>query len=175
MDFVECANFILNTCDVDLDNVGGVFNQYGKTNQYKNDTTWNNVSFKTILGDMYDKYDSFSIKLTNIIYQSIVAPSPNANDKLVKVNIAGLPFRNCTYNTYKNCNTNVFAPTAFLIAPQGSNLFYNDHSFTIERPPAMCDIRIYLTIMNNTVPNWASPGPQMEFYFRIYGIKKENC
>jgi hypothetical protein len=175
MQTVECAIFNLNTCDIDSANVGDVYNQYGSTNALKNDTTWNNVSLKTILGDMYEKYDSFNVKFSGLMYQAIAAPSPTANEKQLRINIAGLPFNNCTYNTSMNCNTNVYCPAAFILGTAATNANYTDLVFTIEKPPAICNIRIYLTTMSNTVPNWVTPGPQMDFSFRIYGIKKQLC
>jgi hypothetical protein len=176
MQTVQCATFHLNTCNVDVGNVGNVMNQYGSTNLLKNDTTWNNISFKTILGDMYEKYDSFNIKLSCVMYQAIAAPSAAANEKQLKINIVGLPFSNCTYNSFMNSNTIDCAVGSFTLGIGASQIYFNDDNvFTIEKPPAMCNVRIYLTNMNDTTPVWASLGPQMDFYFRIYGIKKQLC
>ena len=173
MEYVQCATFHLNTCNVDLGNVGNINNQYGTTNVRKNDTTWNNISFRTILGDMYDEYDMFNIKLSNLVYGSIAVPSANANAIILKINIVGLPFRNCTYNSYNNSNSQDCCIGALTLGIAGASLYYNDDNvFTINKPPETCNIRIYLTTISDLDPNWTSNGPQMDFYFRIYGIKK---
>jgi hypothetical protein len=100
MQYVECATFHLNTSDIDLASVGNVNNQYGTVNVFRNDFTWNNVSFKTILGDMYDKYDKFNIKLSSVMYGAIAVPAVAPNALSVKINVVGFPFSNCTYETY---------------------------------------------------------------------------
>ena len=87
MEYVQVATFHLNTSDIDLANTGNVSNQYGTVNQFRNDFTWYNVSFKTILGDMYEQYDCFNIKLSSIMYSAIAAPSASLNALLLKVNI----------------------------------------------------------------------------------------
>ena len=99
MQNVQCATFHLNTTDIDTASVGNVNNQYGSVNQFRNDFTWYNVSFKTILGDMYDQFDRFNIKLSSIMYGAIAAPSAAPGALLLKVNVVGLPFSNCTYHT----------------------------------------------------------------------------
>ena len=64
MEYVECATFHLNSGDISISILGSaVSNQFGTINGNRNDMTWSNVNFRTILGDMYDKYDKFNIKL----------------------------------------------------------------------------------------------------------------
>ena len=174
MQFVECATFHLNTSDIDLTNVGNVNNQYGTVNQYRNDFTWFNVNFKTILGDMFDKYDKFNIKLSNIMYSAIVAaPSANAQDLSLKVNVVGLPFSNCTYRTLNNTNSTICTMGSFGLGTNATQLYYNDDNvFTIEKPPAIANVRIYLSRLGDAPPTWGSLGPQFDFYFRVYGVKK---
>ncbi len=173
MQFVECATFHLNTTDVDVNNTGNVNNSYGSVNQYRNDITWYNISFKTILGDMYEKYDKFNIKLSSIMYSAVVAPSANAPDLSLKVNVTGLPFSNCTYHSITNSNSAICTMGSFGLSTNASQLYYNDDNvFTIEKPPATANIRIYLTRLSDTPAVWASLGPQFDFYFRVYGIKK---
>ena len=82
----ECATFHLNTTDISTST--DIYTQYGSINAYRNDITWNNVSLRTILGDMYNKYDKFNIKLSAILYsQSAVIPSSNSLDLNLQINI----------------------------------------------------------------------------------------
>ena len=48
MQTVECATFHLNTNDIS--SFTNTSNQWGTINQYRNDITWNNIDFRTILG-----------------------------------------------------------------------------------------------------------------------------
>ena len=84
MEYVQVATFHLNTSDIDLANTGNVINQHGTVNQFRNDITWFNVSFKTILGDMYEQYDCFNIKLSSIMYSAVAAPIVLPNALLLK-------------------------------------------------------------------------------------------
>jgi len=176
MQTVECATFHLNTWDIDNAGLGNVNNQYGSVNQLRNDITWNNINFKTILGEMFEKYDKFNIKLSSIMYSSIAAPSANPATLLLKVNVAGLPFSNCTYHSGTNSNSQYCTMGSYSLGINGTQMYFNDDNvFTIEKPPAISSIRIYLTTLGDSVPNWATLGPQLDFYFRIYGVKKDIC
>jgi hypothetical protein len=176
MQTVECATFHLNTTDVDIGAAGNINNAYGSVNQYKNDTTFYNISLRTILGDMYDKYDKFNIKLSSIMYAAIAAPSATPSQLLLKINIVGLPFSNCTYHSYTNSNSQYCTMGSLTLGTAATQIYYNDDNvFTIDKPPASTNIRIYLSTMGDFTPNWASLGPQMDFYFRVYGVKKELC
>jgi hypothetical protein len=175
MQFVECATFHLNTTDVDITNTGNVNNQYGSVNQYRNDITWFNISFKTILGDMYEKYDKFNIKLSSIMYSQAAAPSINQGALSLKVNLVGLPFSNCTYHSLNNSNSQFCTMGSFTMGINATQTYYNDDNvFTIEKPSASTNVRIYLSTLSDTVPVWASLGPQFDFYFRVYGVKKNE-
>jgi len=173
MQSIQCATFHLNTFDIDTAGVGNVSNQCGSINQYRSDITWFNVSFKTILGDMYDKYDSFNIKLSSIMYSTIAAPSALPSNLLLKINFVGLPFSNCTYHSLSNSNSQYCTVGSFTIGAAGTQIYYNDDNvFTINKPPESSNIRIYLTALNDAPAFWTSLGPQIDFYFRIYGITK---
>ncbi len=171
MQTVECATFHLNSSDISP-NVATT-NQWGSINQYRNDITWNNIDFRTILGTMYDKYDSFNIKLSLICHDNTVSQSANLKNLMLKVNMVGLPFQNCTYHTIVNSNMGICTMGAFALPSYPSGVYFNDDNvFSIYKPPASTNIRMYLTTVDDFVPNWTVSGPQIDFYFRIYGIKK---
>jgi hypothetical protein len=168
----ECACFHLNTTDIDTQNTGNVNNSYGSVNQFRNDITWYNINFKTILGDIYNKYDKFNIRLCSIMYSSVLAPSANAVDLSLKINVGGLPFSNCTYHTISNSNTSRCIMGGFQLNTNSEQLYFGDDNlFTIEKPPETTNVRIYLSRLSDVPPSWNSLGPQFDFYFRIYGIK----
>lgn len=169
----ECANFHLNTSDIDSQNTGNVNNIYGSVNEFRNDITWYNINLKNILGDMFNKYDKFNIRLSSIMYSSILAPSASSADLSLKINVGGLPFSNCTYRPIYNNNTSTCIVGAFQLVNTTQQIYFNDNNiFTVEKLPETTNIRIFLTRLNDTPPStWASLGPQIDFYFRIYGVK----
>ena len=80
----ECASFVLRTSDATISD----------TNLTRH--TWRNISFRTLLGDMYDKYDTFMLKP---VYIGSAAPlalqsGTNVDDRMLVFNIQGLPFTN---------------------------------------------------------------------------------
>jgi len=168
---IECATFHLNTTNISSN--PNVTNQYGSINADRNDVTWYNVSLKTILGDMFDKYDKYNIKLITLFTAISTTPvSSNSADLNLQINITGLPFSNCTYNTKFNSNTSSCVLGSFTLNPQARILSYNDDAiFTIEKPTETHNIQIFFTTLNNTAPVWSLAGPNFDLYFRIYPCK----
>ena len=75
----------------------------GTSNTTRTSTTWTNIDLRTLLGDMYNKYDMFNICLNTIA----TAPSVNnfmsaAADLQTMVRVSGIPFINNTYNIGSN-------------------------------------------------------------------------
>ena len=174
MQTVECATFHLNSSDISP-NVATT-NQWGSINQYRNDITWNNIDFRTILGTMYDKYDSFNMKLSLVCHNNILPQSGNNQNLMLKVNMVGLPFQNCTYHSSLNSNMRTCTMGAFVLPSYPSGTYFNDDNvFSIYKPPTSTNIRIFLTTVDDLVPTWTVAGPCFDFYFRIYGIKKTCC
>ena len=166
----ECACFHLNTTDISINT--DVSNQYGSVNNVRNDITWNNVSLRTILGDMYDKYDKFNIKLSALLYsQSAVPVSGNSVDLNLQIEITGLPFSNCTYHTKIDSNSSACVIGSFQLTTAARTIYFNDDNLiTIEKPSDRNNIRIYFTTINNVPPTWANAGPAFDLYFRVYGV-----
>ena len=181
MQYVECATFHLNTIDISpSDTVGdyanGITNAYGTINIARTDYTWYNVDFKTILGNLYDTYDKFNVKLSCVMYSSQNPFGGNADDRCVKINIVGLPNSNCSYHLKPNDNGQCITIGAVnLIQSQANSLYYNDDNvFTIYKPAAMSNIRIYFNTQYDLPPTMAGGTlyPHFDFFFRIYGVRK---
>ena len=166
----ECACFHLNTTDISTST--NVYSQYGSINTNRNDITWNNVSLRTILGDMYNKYDKFNIKLSALLYsQSALIPSSNSVDLNLQINIGGLPFSNCTYNTKSDNNLVTCSIGSFQLTSTARTIYFNDDNLiTIEKPSDRSNIRIFFTTINNVAPTWTNSVPAFDLYFRVYGV-----
>ena len=79
----------------------------GTSNASRTSTTWTNINLRSLLGDMYDKYDMFNLCLNT------VATGTSANnfyatssDMQVMIRVSGLPFINNTYNVGPSYNSN---------------------------------------------------------------------
>lgn len=184
MQTTECATFHLNSCDILYgtaiynsntpgDYAGGVSSQYGSINSDRNDFTFNNIDFKTILGTMYDKYDRFNLKLSCVMTSSSAGFGTAADDRLLKVNISGLAFSNSGYRQFGNSNYTTIGSILLQQATPIFGYFNDDNVFSIYKPMPLNNIRIYLTKLNDAKPSNAANTlyPNLDFYFRIYGIK----
>ena len=103
----------------------------------KNTMGWFNVNFKCILGDLYDKYDSFYLRLNTVYFlNSENVNQLNQNIRLYHIKINGLSFQNITNSRnviFTNCKaSNIgFATTIIYPEPQYFK-FYKTESANIE-------------------------------------------
>ena len=58
--------------------------------------TWNNINLRTLLGDMYDKYNTFNLCLNTISTSQANTIDPSPDSKNVNLRLSGLPFINQT-------------------------------------------------------------------------------
>ena len=56
-----CATLILKTSDI-----SSTPSTIGSSNTNKSQLYWNNINLRTLLGDLYDKYDTFNLCLNSI-------------------------------------------------------------------------------------------------------------
>ena len=139
---------------------------------------WNNISMRTLLGDMFDKYERFKLILSNIaISTSSGSLGATLDDIQVSLNISGLPFINSSYDTATGNNKSSVCLTSFTYnrtALNGAIYDYDDSIYAIfQKPPNMCDIQInVLRIIDDTIPNVGAGTfyPFINFIFRIEGI-----
>ena len=117
----ESTTLILNTFDISTSTNANdyynatVDNQYGTIENNRCTLTWKNINMRRVLGEMYDKYETFNMYLYQINQSSAfstLAPILSAGWLLVDVRIKGLQFLNNTYNVVSRNNTN----TAYLTA-----------------------------------------------------------
>ena len=107
-----CASLNLKTSDFTQNNdweAGYDYNcEYGIINKYLTSMTYYNIDLRTILGDMYDKYDKFNLVLKS--FSTSYANgfiSKDLDDRGVAFKISGLPFINQTYNAKTGRNESV--------------------------------------------------------------------
>ena len=119
----ESTTLILNTFDISTSTDANIFynatvdNQYGTIENNRCTLTWKNINMRRVLGEMYDKYETFNMYLYQINQSaafSSLSPSTN-NQLLVDVRIKGLSFINSTYNIISRNNTNTAHMTSYVL------------------------------------------------------------
>ena len=188
---IECASFVLKATDLpggkDASAPGGT-NGAGSSNTYMSQLTWTNIDLRSILGDMYYKYDKFNLCLTTLGCDAVSASialngyANNSYDNLyASVNISGLPWINQTYNQATNHNRGL-VPIALYQFPatvnQANLTNYNNPRFvTFGKSQDTCNITIQfnriiddnLCVCGGVVYTF----PLTTFLFSIYGIPKD--
>ena len=160
----ECASFVLRTSDATISD----------TNLTRH--TWSNISLRTLLGDMYDKYDTFMLKPVYIGSASPLALQSgiNVDDRMLVFNIQGLPFtNNLNSTTLTKLPTCVFGALTLRVVLQTS--VNGGIPLTFGKYQEQTDITIfYNRISKNPNGNYqlqtTNPYPHMIFSFQIYGI-----
>lgn len=148
---------------------------------------WYNINLRTLLGDLYDKFDTFNLCLTSI---SCGAPADGIGTQYLNsdidnghlsVYISGLPFINNTYSVYNMCNT-AEASIAVFTYPTATTAIgyrvYNDAGIlTFGKSQELCNIKISLRrVYDDEEPDTINFLPITNFMFTIVGVepKKEN-
>ena len=178
MQSIECATFHLNTNDINSSNTvgdyaNGINNSYGSINSIRTDYSFYNIDFKQILGTMYEKYDRFNIKLSCAMSNSLDGYGTTNVDRLLKINISGLPLCNSGYHQLMG-NTGYTTIGCFQLTKLSSNVTYfnDDNVFSFYKPMPLNNIRIYLQTISDVAPTTPANTiyPSIDYYFRIYGI-----
>lgn len=182
MSNLEGATFILRTCD--LPSFASGSNQAGSSNNASHSSfTWNNIDLKSILGDLWDKYDFFNISLVSNI-SSTGNPTFNSTaDRLGIVYMAGGSFKwqNCRYDTGTKSFTNNacigFVNFSSLTTAIGTTVQYNRNSInTFSKGVPIGSINISYNRVSDNQPNTtiSLTLPAMVFTFSVWGIPRDD-
>jgi hypothetical protein len=174
MSNLQMASLVLRSSDL---GTAGTSSQYGSSDVKRLTQTWNNINLRTLLGDMYDKYDLFNICLNTITTAQAAAIGSSTDDRNVIVKLSGLPFINQTYSVLQGCNTSVCPISSFLFAMNASatQLFYSNNCYTFGKSQQSCNITIqYGRVIDDALPTTTVVFPNVVFIFDIVGIPKEN-
>ncbi len=156
-------------------------NALGSMDEFRRLMTWNNINFRLLLGDMYDKFDNFNLQLVDIGSNDnrttnngiLFQAGTDANDRINTIYMSGMNFLNATYNS----KTNQIGTQAALTTYEFYKEFSRDIQgsiFTFTKGNEVCNITIeYKTVNSDTFPATTERFPNMVFVFNIYGIPKE--
>lgn len=175
MSNLEKSTLVLRTCDTIANN------------PYFTSFTWPNIDLRTVLGDMYYKYDRFNLNLVNIT--SSMQPwtytqgtnttfcDGSPENAFTIVNITGLPWVNQGYHAGLLHNTTVAVLAPYIIPlTQYTNTStnYGKTYLIFEKNQDVANITIYFTrVEDNVAPTTPLPFPNFVFQFNIFGIPKD--
>lgn len=177
MNSSECATFILRTSD--LPTFANGANEKGSTNNASHSSfSWNNIDFKSILGNMWEKYDYFNIALVSNVSSPTTLTYTSNDNRIGMVYMDGLKWTGSNYDTGTKSNT-TYAPIGSInfstltatvaVVNQYNSLFFN----TFGKTEPYRKITIFYKRISDNLPNATATGtfPPTTFLFKIYGIK----
>lgn len=187
----ETSTLILNTFDIDPNvtatyyNNGGVVatidNQYGTIANNRCNITWKNINMRQVLGEMYDKYETFNMYLYQVVQSSAFSGTAPAiaQNGLVDIRIKGLQFLNNTYNPVSRNNTTSAFLTSYVLnintsAGTGTvTPMFNPTILTFSKNTENVDINIEMKTTreqaNPPIVNSTALGTFI-YLFKFYGV-----
>ena len=178
MSNAENASLVLKTYDLPQ-----VESNIGVKNLVNTSFTWKNINLRTLLGDMYDKYDYFNLTLNTVASSQCRALTVNfanndTNQLTDLINISGLPWVNQTYNTAKGCNSGACIMGCYTFVPNQTSVqsYYSSNFATFSKNQDIASITIsYTDVYDGLSPNTNQSFPEVVFIFDIFGIPKTDC
>ena len=168
------ACLVLKTSDL----TPGQTSTAGVCDAYRQNMTWYNINLRTVLGDLYDKYDYFNLSLYFISTDTQCNLSAAA-DKATYMKIGGLPFTNQTYNVTNKANGTLCTMATFNFQSSASvqQNFYGSGFMTFAKNQELVNINIQYTRLQDDVPYGGTSAftyPNTVFIFHIFGVPKED-
>jgi len=177
--FYRCS-LVLRVSAISADNAPGAYplsNSIGAISAGRLSYTWYSLDMKEILGDLYDKFDYFLLRLTCVqLDQGIGAYGTTTNDRLINFHTSGPQWINSTYNVVNKRSRAeaVIGAMTFPGNPTINTTYFNDNfTTTFQKTPTM-DFTINLNTLNNGTPatNTATTlYPLANYYFQIIPVQ----
>lgn len=105
----KSANLVLNTSQISTTaSTAEVSNTIGGWNNARQ-TFYFNVNMRQLMGDIWDKYDTFALRLNRVNW---VPEATMTNPIYANINIGGLNWRNASYRQESKANS-YYAPLTF--------------------------------------------------------------
>jgi len=175
--FTETANLILRHSDISTDiTLTSASNSSGSYWSNGKQTTTFRVNLRQLLGNMWEKYDTFCIRLNQHSFSSANFPAVTNTDNQLLFFMSGLSFVNCTYNVVTGTNTNRYCfyqaniPSS---TTQTVTLSPNVSIGNFKKTNEWVDITIELIrAIDGTSAQFGASAkfPHMVYSFDIYGI-----
>ena len=172
MSYQEIACLVLKTSILPMD---GTTNAYGTSNAMNTSFTWTNINLRTLLGDMFDKYDRYMLLLQNISTCVAGTIGTADDDKCCIINMSGLSFLNSTYSQKLQSNSGYLAVVPFTFK-SAESILYNYQNFAVStfiKQNDIVNISInYTKIKTDTAVATTTAFPHVNFIFNIVGLEE---
>ena len=161
-----------------------IFNSYYAVSNNTSNTsfTFNNVSLRTILGSLYDEYDTFNLSLNSIMSSYTGAIGNGSlfgsalNDTCIMVKMSGLNFINHSYQISSNTNNSnscVIANIALSRSVINTFNFYASSIYTFTKSGGdIVNITFDLLRFDNNYPSTSVIFPYLLINFTINGLDR---
>ena len=128
----------------------------GSINGKMSTMSWNNINLRTVLGDMYDKYNTFNISLASISTSTAHAIDDDNESLYIVIKMAGLPWINQTYDSklLTNGNKAVIAPLEFFRYDNTLRDFNGNCVSTFGKNQDVCNLTLqYFRVSDDVIPS----------------------
>ena len=172
MSYQEIACLVLKTSVLPMD---GTTNAYGTSNSTNTIFTWTNINLRTLLGDMFDKYDRYLLLLQSISTAVAGTIGTDNDDRSCIINMSGLSFVNSTYSQKLQSNSGYLpvVPFTFKASDYTLNNYQNFAVSTFIKQNDIINISInYTKIKTDTAVSTVNAFPHVIFYFSIVGLEE---
>ena len=169
MSEIQSAKLILRSCDATP--IGG--NLPLTTTPNNLSFVWYNINLRTLLGDMYDKYDLFNLCLNTVTTSTSLGAGTSNDDKNVLIYLKGLPFINQTYSVSSlgNTDTTILCSFTFQNTATATHYFNDNNITTFGKNQELVNLTLsYSKILDGALPTTTNPFPQISLIFDILGI-----
>ena len=155
-------------------NTQTVSNDIGGWSNYKQTVYWN-VNLKNLLGDDYNKYEKFGIRLNQWSYVSVNYPTSATLDINHLVMMSGLNWVNSSFSQLNGTNTNK-ASLVMAIISASTNAVINFNPNTsinfFKKSSDVVQIQIeHFRMADNTIVQSTVGLPHGALSFDIFGVK----
>lgn len=176
-EFYKC-NLTLRVGDISQDTTVAnypITNSIGTINSTRTAYTWYNIDLHQILGDLYEKFDYFNLRVSAIQGDAGIGAYGSTTDFNCYFQMTGPTFYNSSYDVadQKTTNTTTVANHVFT-RNLPFTIFYNDVFISTFRKQPTLDLTINLL----RVANDAQPGtvggslyPMINFYLNIIPVE----
>ena len=101
-------------------------------NAQKTAFTFNNIDMKNVMGEMWDKYDQFALKLVSFCTDGPITTT-NSAFGLISYNLRGLEWSNVIYETTGSNMNKEWVPVAYSLLIQNPLVINTGWSFNFKK------------------------------------------
>jgi hypothetical protein len=173
---IEKASFSLKTNDITISDTFAnypISNVVGSVNATRTITTWNSVNFENILGDLYNRYELFNLRVRMVSYGQTVAYGVTADDRTITFQMDGLNWVGSNYNVASLNSSSVATLANATFTQNVSAIIPLEESFILTfQKQKTANITISMLNANFVVPalNAATQMPRVAFWFDVIPV-----